>query len=131
MSEPRLHFLTGMTREITTFVRMTVAAGAVAAVTAILHQITEVNPTTVALSYVVVILLVATACLRIDTRVLRGTDVPDAVVSYARLHHVTEIFVMREHRSPIRSWFASAQGRHAGHGRRRSCEARAGGSRLK
>jgi two-component system sensor histidine kinase KdpD len=47
--------------------------------------------------------------LRIDTRVLQGTNVPDAVVSYARLHHVTQIFVMREHRNPIRSWFASTQ----------------------
>ena len=46
--------------------------------------------------------------LQIDTRVLQGTDIPEAVVAYARLHHVTQIFVMREPSNPIRSWFASA-----------------------
>ena len=46
--------------------------------------------------------------LQIDTRVLQGTDVPESVVAYARLHHVTQIFVMREPSNPIRSWFASA-----------------------
>lgn len=46
--------------------------------------------------------------LRIDTRVLHGRDVPEAAVEYARLHRVTQIFVMRERPSPIRSWFASA-----------------------
>ena len=40
--------------------------------------------------------------------VLQGDDVPESVVAYARLHHVTQIFVMREPSNPIRSWFASA-----------------------
>jgi two-component system sensor histidine kinase KdpD len=46
--------------------------------------------------------------LQIDTRILQGEDVPETVVTYARLHHVTQIFVMREPSNPIRSWFASA-----------------------
>ena len=46
--------------------------------------------------------------LRIDTRVIQGGDVPEAVVGYARLHRVTQIFVMREPPNAIRSWFASA-----------------------
>ena len=37
--------------------------------------------------------------LQIDTRVLQGADVPEAVVAYARLHQVTQIFVMREPRT--------------------------------
>src|SRR5262245_11441291 len=45
----------------TRLVRIAVSLGAVTAVTFALHGIGEVNPTTVALSYVVVILLVATA----------------------------------------------------------------------
>jgi two-component system sensor histidine kinase KdpD len=46
--------------------------------------------------------------LRIETRVLEGTDVADAIVSFARLHGVTQIFVTREKPSALRSWFASA-----------------------
>ena len=46
--------------------------------------------------------------LRIETRVLEGTDDAEAVVSFARLHGVTQIFVTREKPSALRSWFASA-----------------------
>jgi two-component system sensor histidine kinase KdpD len=46
--------------------------------------------------------------LRIDTRVLEGEDVAEAVVAFARLHGVTQIFVARERPSALRSWFASA-----------------------
>jgi two-component system sensor histidine kinase KdpD len=46
--------------------------------------------------------------LRIDTRILEGTDVPEAVVNFARLHEVTQIFVTREKSSALRLWFASA-----------------------
>ena len=46
--------------------------------------------------------------LQIETRILEGTDVAEAVVSFARLHGVTQIFVTREKPSPLRSWFASA-----------------------
>jgi len=46
--------------------------------------------------------------LQIETRILEGTDVAEAVVSFARLHGVTQIFVTREKASPLRSWFASA-----------------------
>ena len=46
--------------------------------------------------------------LRIETRVLEGGDVAEAVVTFARLHGVTQIFVAREKSNPLRSWFASA-----------------------
>jgi two-component system sensor histidine kinase KdpD len=46
--------------------------------------------------------------LRIETRVLQGTDVADAVVAFARLHGITQIFVTREKASALQSWFASA-----------------------
>jgi two-component system sensor histidine kinase KdpD len=46
--------------------------------------------------------------LRIETRVLQGTDVPQTVVEFARLHGVTQIFVAREAASALRTWFASA-----------------------
>jgi two-component system sensor histidine kinase KdpD len=46
--------------------------------------------------------------LRIDTRVLEGTDVAEAIVNFARLHGVTQIFVTREKPSALQSWFASA-----------------------
>src|SRR5262249_35013614 len=46
--------------------------------------------------------------LRIETRILQGLDVAEAVVSFARLHAVTQIFVTREKSSALRSWFASA-----------------------
>jgi two-component system, OmpR family, sensor histidine kinase KdpD len=46
--------------------------------------------------------------LLIETRVLQGTDVAETVVSFARLHRVTQIFVTREQPSALRSWFASA-----------------------
>jgi two-component system sensor histidine kinase KdpD len=46
--------------------------------------------------------------LRIETRILEGTDVAEAVVAFARLHGVTQIFVTREKPSALRSWFASA-----------------------
>jgi two-component system sensor histidine kinase KdpD len=46
--------------------------------------------------------------LRIEARILEGTDVAEAVVAFARLHKVTQIFVARERSSALRSWFASA-----------------------
>jgi len=46
--------------------------------------------------------------LRIETRVLQGTDVAEAVVTFARLHGVTQIFVSRRKASALRAWFASA-----------------------
>lgn len=46
--------------------------------------------------------------LRIETRILEGTDVAEAIVTFARLHGVTQIFVAREKPSALRSWFASA-----------------------
>jgi two-component system sensor histidine kinase KdpD len=46
--------------------------------------------------------------LRIETRVLEGADVAEAIVTFARLHGVTQIFVTREKPSALRSWFASA-----------------------
>ena len=46
--------------------------------------------------------------LLIDTRILQGADVAEAVVSFARLHRVTQIFVARGKLSPWQSWFASA-----------------------
>jgi two-component system, OmpR family, sensor histidine kinase KdpD len=46
--------------------------------------------------------------LRIETRVLQGDDVAETIVSFARLHGVTQIFVTREKSSAFRSWFASA-----------------------
>jgi two-component system sensor histidine kinase KdpD len=46
--------------------------------------------------------------LRIETRVLQGTDEAEAVTAFARLHGVTQIFVTRQKPSAVRSWFASA-----------------------
>lgn len=46
--------------------------------------------------------------LQIETRILEGTDVPKAIVDFARLRAVTQIFVAREQMSRLRSWFASA-----------------------
>jgi two-component system sensor histidine kinase KdpD len=46
--------------------------------------------------------------LQIETRVLQGSDVAASIVTFARLHAVTQIFVAREPPSPLRSWFASA-----------------------
>jgi two-component system, OmpR family, sensor histidine kinase KdpD len=46
--------------------------------------------------------------LQIETRILQGSDLAESIVSFARLHGVTQIFVAREQPSPLRSWFASA-----------------------
>jgi two-component system sensor histidine kinase KdpD len=46
--------------------------------------------------------------LRIETRVLQGTDEAEAIVTFARLHGVTQIFVTRQKSSALRAWFASA-----------------------
>jgi K+-sensing histidine kinase KdpD len=46
--------------------------------------------------------------LRIEARILQGADTAEAVVTFARLHGVTQIFVTREESSALRSWFASA-----------------------
>jgi len=46
--------------------------------------------------------------LRIETRILEGDDVAQAIVAFARVHGVTQIFVAREKPSALQSWFASA-----------------------
>jgi len=50
--------------------------------------------------------------LRIETRILEGTDVAEAIVAFARLNGVTQIFVAREKSremaKALRAWFASA-----------------------
>jgi len=46
--------------------------------------------------------------LQIETRILQGRDLAESIVTFARLHEVTQIFVARENPSPLRSWFASA-----------------------
>jgi two-component system sensor histidine kinase KdpD len=46
--------------------------------------------------------------LRIETRVLQGTDTAEAIVAFARLNGVTQIFVTRQKSSALQSWFASA-----------------------
>ena len=40
--------------------------------------------------------------LRIQTHLLQGTDVPQAIAEFARAHHVTQIFMGR---SPLRPWW--------------------------
>jgi two-component system sensor histidine kinase KdpD len=42
--------------------------------------------------------------LQIETRILQGSDVAETVVSFARLHGVTQIFVTRQARNMRRSW---------------------------
>jgi two-component system, OmpR family, sensor histidine kinase KdpD len=46
--------------------------------------------------------------LQIDTHMLQGDDIAEAVVTFARLSRVTQIFVTREKPSALGSWFASA-----------------------
>jgi two-component system, OmpR family, sensor histidine kinase KdpD len=46
--------------------------------------------------------------LRIETRILQGTDVAEAVVTFARINGITQMFVTREKPSGLRAWFASA-----------------------
>jgi len=46
--------------------------------------------------------------LQIDAHMLKGPDVAEAVVTFARERAVTQIFVTREKPSALRSWFASA-----------------------
>jgi two-component system sensor histidine kinase KdpD len=43
--------------------------------------------------------------LQIETRVLEGRDAADALVTFARLNGVTQIFVARDRRDRIRRWF--------------------------
>ena len=43
--------------------------------------------------------------LQIETRILEGTDVAEAVVDYARLHSVSQIFVTRQRDNVMSSWF--------------------------
>ncbi len=42
--------------------------------------------------------------LQIETRILQGADVAETVVSFARLHGVTQIFVTRRAKNVMRSW---------------------------
>jgi two-component system, OmpR family, sensor histidine kinase KdpD len=46
--------------------------------------------------------------LRIETRVLQGSDVAQTIVGFARLNGVGQIFVSREPSTRLRAWFASA-----------------------
>jgi two-component system sensor histidine kinase KdpD len=46
--------------------------------------------------------------LRIETRILEGSDVAESIVDFARIHAVTQIFVMQQKPSTLQSWFASA-----------------------
>jgi two-component system, OmpR family, sensor histidine kinase KdpD len=46
--------------------------------------------------------------LQIETRVLEGRDVADTVVTFARLHAVTQMFIARDKSNALKSWFASA-----------------------
>jgi two-component system sensor histidine kinase KdpD len=46
--------------------------------------------------------------LQIEARTLQGTDIAEALVNFARIHRVTQIFVARERPTALRSWFASA-----------------------
>jgi two-component system sensor histidine kinase KdpD len=46
--------------------------------------------------------------LQIEARTLQGGDSAEALVNFARIHRVTQIFVAREQPTALRSWFASA-----------------------
>jgi two-component system, OmpR family, sensor histidine kinase KdpD len=46
--------------------------------------------------------------LQIETCILEGRDVAQTIVDFARAKGVTQIFVARERRTGLRSWFASA-----------------------
>ena len=46
--------------------------------------------------------------LQIEARTIQGTDIAEALVNFARIHRVTQIFVAREQPTALRSWFASA-----------------------
>jgi two-component system sensor histidine kinase KdpD len=44
--------------------------------------------------------------LQIETRVVEGRDVAEAIVNFARLHGVTQIFATRQKKSVMPSWFS-------------------------
>ena len=46
--------------------------------------------------------------LQIETRILQGTDIAETLVSFARLHGVTQILIARGKKTPLRAWFAAA-----------------------
>ena len=46
--------------------------------------------------------------LQIETRILDGQDVAETAVNFARLNGVTQIFIVRERPTALRSWFAAA-----------------------
>jgi two-component system, OmpR family, sensor histidine kinase KdpD len=46
--------------------------------------------------------------LRIETRVLQGSDTAETIVNFAHLHGVTQIFVTRQKSTALQEWFASA-----------------------
>jgi two-component system, OmpR family, sensor histidine kinase KdpD len=46
--------------------------------------------------------------LQIETRILQGTDVAETLVSFARLHGVTQIFVNRQKIGTVQSWLGRA-----------------------
>jgi two-component system sensor histidine kinase KdpD len=43
--------------------------------------------------------------LQIETRILQGDDVAETLVSFARLHGITQIFIARQKERTMRSWF--------------------------
>jgi two-component system sensor histidine kinase KdpD len=46
--------------------------------------------------------------LQIETRILQGSDAAETVVNFARLHGVTQIFVTRQGKNVMRSWFGQS-----------------------
>jgi two-component system sensor histidine kinase KdpD len=46
--------------------------------------------------------------LRIETRVLQGSDTAETIVNFAHLHGITQIFVTRQKSTALQEWFASA-----------------------
>ena len=46
--------------------------------------------------------------LQIETRILQGHDIAETLVSFARLHGVTQILIARGKKTPLRAWFAAA-----------------------
>ena len=45
--------------------------------------------------------------LQIEARLLQGDDVAETIVTFARLHNVSQIFITREKESALRSWLAA------------------------
>jgi len=46
--------------------------------------------------------------LRIEARILHGSDTAESVATFARLNGVTQVFLTRQKSSALQTWFASA-----------------------